>query len=151
MESYPVDIDPEQLVRWIKAERSADPSRFRTSARRSRELRKLPTGVKTHLGDDDSEELHEVATVATLDIGPARTSDGWQLSIIVEDEIGPHTLSTGATSEEEPIDLDAFYGIFIRRGRGDATVSAETENAEAGARLNKLLHLIETNRHASSS
>lgn len=151
MESYPLDIDPEQVVRWIKAECTADPSRFRTAARRSREQHTLPTGVKTHLGEDDREELHEVATVATLDIGPARASEGWQLSILVEDEIGPHALTAGATSEEEPIDLDAFYGIFIRRGRGDATVSAEVENAEAGARLSKLLHLIETNRHAPSS
>lgn len=151
MESYPVDIDPEQVVRWLKAECDADPLRFRTAASRSREQRKLPTGVKTHLGEDDREEVHEVATVATLDVAPAHAGEGWQLSVVVEDEIGPHTLTAGATGEEEPIDLDAFYGIFIRRGRGDATVSAEVENAEARARLNRLLHLIETNRHALST
>ena len=34
MESFPVDIDAEQIVRWVMAEQAAAPSTFKTTARR---------------------------------------------------------------------------------------------------------------------
>jgi hypothetical protein len=148
MERYPVDIDPEQVVRWIKAECEATPSTFRTTARRAREVRQIPVSGKTHLGDDEREDLSEIATIATLDIAPAHASDGWLLSVVVEDEIGPHSLGAGSVGEEEQIDLGAFYSAFIRPGRGNATVSADVEDPAARARLTRLLSLIETNRHS---
>jgi hypothetical protein len=150
MESYPVDIDPEQVVRWVKAECDAAPSAFRTTARRTREVRKLPDGGKTHLGDEEREDLSEIATIATLDIAPAHASDGWSLSVVVEDEVGPHSLGPGSVGEEEQIDVGAFYSAFIRPDRGIATVSADVEDAAARARLTQLLNLIETNRHRSN-
>jgi hypothetical protein len=106
-------------------------------------------GGKTHFGDVEREDLREIATIATLDIAPAHASDGWSLSVVVEDEIGPHSLGAGSEREEEQIDLGAFYSSFIRPGRGIAAVSAEVEGHAARARLAQLLHLIETNRHGS--
>jgi hypothetical protein len=147
MESYPVDVDPEQLVRWVKAECEAVPSMFRTTARRTREVRKLPVDGNAHLGEDEREDLSEIATIAILDIAPAHASDGWSLSVVVEDEIGPHLLGAGI-GDEEQIDLGAFYSAFIRPGRGNATVSANVEDAAARTRLTRLLRLIETNRHS---
>jgi hypothetical protein len=57
MQTYPVDIDPAQVVRWIKAECEASPSAFRIAARRTREVRELPVGRTTHLGDEEREDL----------------------------------------------------------------------------------------------
>ena len=37
MPSYPLDVDPEQVVRWIMDEQRAAPSRFRILARRGAE------------------------------------------------------------------------------------------------------------------
>ena len=89
MESFPVDIDAEQIVRWIIAEQAAAPSTFKTTARRTTEVREIPARREFHLGDEEREDLSEVATIATLEIAPAHASDGWLLTVTVEDEIGP--------------------------------------------------------------
>src|SRR5437899_7897135 len=115
MESYPVDIDPSQVVRWVKSEQERSPSTFRISARRSREVREIPARSELHLGDEEREDLTEIATIGTLEIAPAHTADGWLLRVVVEDEIGPR-LSEGemAGVAEQQIDLGAFYHEFIR-------------------------------------
>ncbi len=41
MESFPVDIDAEQIVRWVMAEQAAAPSTFKTTARRTTEVREI--------------------------------------------------------------------------------------------------------------
>jgi len=150
MEIYPVDIDPEQVVRWIKAEREAAPTTFRIAARRTRGLRQIPVGSRTHLGDEEREDLSEIATIATLEIAPAHASDGWLLTVIVEDEVGPHVFDAGAAAEDEQqIDFGTFYKQFIRAGRGNATVTAEVADPAAKARMTRLLGAIETNRHGA--
>ena len=150
METYPVDIDPEQVVRWIKAEREAAPTTFRIAARRIRELRQIPVGSRTHLGDEEREDLSEIATIATLEIAPAHAGDGWLLTVIVEDEVGPRVFDAGAAAEDEQqIDFGTFYKQFIRPGRGNATVTAEAADPAAKARMTRLLGAIETNRHGA--
>ena len=132
MEAYPVDIDPGQVARWVKAECEVAPSSFRITARRRQEVREIPARAETHLDDAEREDLTEVATIATLDIAPVHASDGWLLSVVVEDEVGPR-VSNGDTSgdAEQQIDLGTFYKEFIRPGRGSANVVAEVENLEA--------------------
>ena len=148
METYPVDIDPEQVVRWIKAEHDAAPSTFRVLARRVREVRQIPVRRETHLGDQEREDLSEVSTTATLEIAPAHVGDGWLLSVVVEDEAGPRVADTDTGEhEEQPIDFGTFYNEFIRPGRGLANVFAEVEGAAAKGRLTRLLGAIEANRH----
>jgi len=148
MEAYPVDIDPGQVARWVKAECEITPAAFSISARRSREVREIPVRAETHLDDAEREDLTEVATIATLDIAPVHASDGWLLSVVVEDEVGPR-VSNGDTSgdAEQQIDLGTFYKEFIRPGRGSANVVAEVENLEAKEYLTRLINAIETNRH----
>lgn len=70
------------------------------------------------------------------------------MTIVVEDEAGPQ-MPAGRMSigGEEQIDLNTFYKEFIRPGRGDANVTAEVEDPAARARLTRLLHGLETNRH----
>jgi hypothetical protein len=150
MRSYPVDLDPEQIVRWAMAEQRAAPLSFTTVSKRSTEPRDLPTRQEVHLGDQEREELSEIATIASLEIAPVHASDGWRLTVVVEDEAGPRVPEEGAVAEsEEEIDLETFYQEFIRPGRGSANVVAEVEDSTAERRLADLLGTIERNRHGS--
>lgn len=145
METYPLDIDPAQVLRWLKRENEIAPSTFHFAARRSQEVRDLPTAPEAHLGDEEREDLSEVATVATLEVTPAHANEGWQLKVVVEDELGPRVLDGGGA--EQTIDLGTFERAFIRRGRGIANVFAEVESPAARAHLTRLLGAIEKNRH----
>ena len=147
MESFPVDIDAEQIVRWVMAEQAAAPSTFKTNARRMTEVREIPARREYHLGDEEREELSEVATIATLEIAPAHAGDGWLLTVTVEDEIGPR-VSGAAAEAEQQIDLGTFYSTFIRPERGTANVVAEVDSPSARASVTRLLSSIERNRHA---
>lgn len=151
METYPVDIDPGQVARWVKAECDAAPSAFKISARRRREVREIPVQPETHLGDIERDDITEIATIATLEITPVHSSDGWLLSVVVEDELGPR-VSDGDNGEEaeQQIDLGTFYKEFIRPGRGNATVIAEVQNPAAKEHLTRLIESIETNRHGEN-
>ena len=148
MDTYPVDIDPGQLVRWLKAEHEAAPNSFKITARRTMEAEDLPVRKELHLGDAEREDLAEVATLATLEVTPANVADGWQLTVVVEDEIGPRFLGRGA--EEQQIDLGTFYSEFVRTERGNMTVNAEVTDPAAGARLARFLEAVETNRHPTT-
>ena len=147
METYPVDIDPRQIVRWVKAESEGAPATFRIDARRTTEVREIPLQRERHLGDAEREDLSEIATIATLEIAPAHASDGWLLRIIIEDEAGPRVSSTNKNAEgEQRIDLGTLYHEFIRPGRGTANITAEVTGPAAKQRLTRLLNAIETNR-----
>ncbi len=157
METYSLDIDPAQIVRWLRAEHRPGKSPFRVTARRSSTIEELPTATRFHLGDSEREDLSEVATYATLDIEPLHVNEGWRLSVIIEDEAGPRLSDSEEedveeedeedVEEEEEIDLETFYEDFIRPGRGESTVIAEVENSAAQARLQPLLKAIEQDRH----
>ena len=151
METYPVDIDPGQVVRWVKAECEAVPSSLRVTARRSREVREIPLRKEAHLGDEERQDLTEIDTIATLEIAPPHAGEGWRLSVVVEDEAGPRMSEGNEAGEtEQPIDLGTFDKEFIRPGRGIANVIAEVENEPAKAHVTRLVNAIETNRHADS-
>jgi hypothetical protein len=148
MEPFPVDIDPKQIVRWIIAEHRITPSSLKMVARRTNEVRQIPARAELHLGDEEREDLSEVATVATLEITPARPSDGWRMTVTVEDEIGPRGPGRGSMVEDDQeIDLETFNSLFIRPERGAATVVAQADDSAAEARLSSLLASIETDRH----
>jgi hypothetical protein len=148
MRSYPVNVDPQQVVRWIMDEQKATQARFKISARRAAEVRDVPVRPELHLGDEEREDLTEVDTIAALEIAPAHASDGWLLTVIVEDEAGPRLPDKRPLAGgEEQIDLSTFYKEFIRPGRGLANVEAEAQDEAAEARLNRLISSIEENRH----
>lgn len=148
-ESFPVELDPEQIVRWVVAENKTAPLSLKTTARMMMELRAIAPRSEYHLGDDDREDLTEVATVAALEIAPAHEHD-WALTVTVEDEIGPRTADgTAEAGTERNIDLGTFYNHFIRPGRGVATVVAEVAGPAGRQKLTRLLETIERDRHAS--
>ena len=112
-------------------------------------MREIPNREDLHLGDEEREDLSEVATVATLEVAPAYPSDGWQMTITVEDEIGPRGRGRGTmVQDDQQIDLETFNSLFIRPERGTATVVAQANDAAAEARLSSLLASIENDRHA---
>ena len=149
MESYPVDVDPAQVVRWLVAEQAAGSLALRLSGRRLVDAREIPIRRELHLGDEEREDLSEVATIATLEIAPLHTNDGWRLTVVVEDEAGPRTVGQAA-AREQSIDLNAFYHEFVRPGRGTASVTGEVEGPDGEAHLGTLLSAIETNRHVDA-
>lgn len=148
MATYPIDIEPEQIVRWLMAEQQATPSLFRMEARRASEVHELPASTRYHLGDEEREDLSEVDTVAMLEVSPAHASEGWILTITVEDEAGPR--ATGPEGADRQMDLGTFYSQFIRSGRGIATASAEVRDAVAEQHLKNLLDAILVDRHPGS-
>lgn len=151
METYPVDIDPGQVVRWVKAECDAAPASLRVTARRSQQMREIPLRSEVHLGDEERQELTEIDTIATLEIAPEHAGEGWRLSVVVEDEVGPRMFDGGATGgTEQQIDLGTFDKEFIRPGRGIANVIAEVADESAREHVSRLITAIETNRHAIS-
>ena len=153
MQSYSVDIDPQQIVRWITAEHKAAPSKYKITARRSVEPRELPGRKELRLGDDERDTMSETATIATLQIAPARPSDGWLLTIVIEDEIGPSASEGTETvdEEEQEIDVDVFQEEFLNPGRGNANVIAEVTGPSGKTRLTRILNNIEKNRHVSTA
>lgn len=147
MQSYPLDVDPQQLVRWILAEYAAVPSTFRLTATRRREVREI-TRREAHLGEQEREDLTEIATIAALEIAPVNASDGWLLRVVVEDEAGPRVWDGDEGGEgDQRIDVGTFYTAFIRPERGVANVTAEVEGSVAKARVTRLIHIIEKNHH----
>ena len=151
METYPVDVDAAQVARWVKDELEVAPSTLRISARRSREVRDIPLRQEFHLGDEEREDLTEVETIATLEIAPLHTSEGWLISVVVEDEVGPRvSLGDESAAAEQRIDPGTFYHDFIRPGRGIANVFVAVENATAKDHVNRLISAIETNRHGEA-
>jgi hypothetical protein len=124
MEPFPVDIEPN--VRWIIAEHRMTPSSLKIVARRAAEERQIPARAEFHLGDEEREDLSEIATVATPEIGPSHPSEGRLMTIVVEDEIGPRGPGRGTMVEDEQqIDLETFNSRFIRPERGTATFAAQ--------------------------
>jgi hypothetical protein len=83
-----------------------------------------------------------------LEIAPAHPSDGWLMTITVEDEIGPRGPGRGTMVEDDQqIDLETFNSQFIRPERGTATVVAQADDPAAEARISSLLASIENDRH----
>lgn len=149
MEGYPVeiDIDPEQIVRWLLVERQRGGSGLDISAWRLNQGRAVESAVADRFGDEER-ELRDEVTMAQLVIAPAHRGEGWRLVVSVEVELQPMVPGEdSAETEREPIDLDTFYLDFVRPGRGTASVAAEAESTEAEAHLDLLLHTIETNAH----
>lgn len=149
MTTYPIDIEPEQIVRWLVAEQKAISSLLRFDARRGVEVRNIAERAEYHLGDEEREDLSEVTTTAALEVTPVHRGDGWTLTITVEDDTGPRL--SGAQATEQQIDLASFYHQFIRRGRGVTTVTAEVDGAAAERHLNELLDAILVNRHPATA
>ncbi|MBS0518215.1 MAG: hypothetical protein JSR90_05955 [Proteobacteria bacterium] len=149
MEIYPVDTDPEQVIRWLMVERARGAYGLQVTASRISDSHGLDESqLELGLGDEEREDLSEEVTIAQLEIAPLHTSEGWRLTVSVEDELHPSESEEEEEEEEEDeIDLDTFYLEFIRPGHGTVSVIAEVDGPDGVAHLDRLLKAIETNTH----
>lgn len=151
MQTYPLDVDPEQLIRWIIAERATNPSRFKLAANRVAEEREIPLRKELRLGDEAREDLSDVATVATLELAPAH-DEGWSVTVVVEDDFGPQFADDAPQENAEgELDLETFFEEFIRPGRGTTAIVAKAQTPAAKERLSFLIADVIRDRHAPSS
>jgi hypothetical protein len=150
MDSYPVDVDvdPEQVVRWLLVERQRGGSGLRTSAWLSSERHPLLARMEDRLGDEEREDLADETSVATLEIAPVHASGGWRMVISVAGESDPLADGEAPPGEvRESLELDSFYLDFLRPARCTVSVAAEVDSPEGEANLRWLLQAIETNAH----
>ena len=152
MQTYPIDVEPEQIVDWIMAESRVAPSEFRVSARRVIEARELPTRKEFRLGEEERDDLSEIAAVGTLQIAPTHAADGWLLTIVVEDELGPRILDKFGSSRRGAGDRPRHLLRFVHwPSAGKCERPLQRWRAQNSAkRLTRLLEDIEMDRHGSS-
>ena len=151
MEACPIDVEPGQLVRWLKAEQENRRFRLRIGATQTTEQRPMPAREEDRLGDVERDDLSEVAAVATLVVQPPPEVHQWSITVTVEDEIGPRLPEDGETSEgEEEIDLETFYREFIDPDRGAASIAAEADGPGGKAALMRLINAVQTDLHRRS-
>jgi hypothetical protein len=146
VETYPVDIAQEQVVRWLMVEGRLHAFDLLVSATRSFEPREL--AGEERLGDEEREEVSEIAEVGLLEVMPRQKPHIWTLRVRVEDDIGPRLPEDEPVPEtEEELDLPTFYEEFIKADRGVAEVSVEVDSPAAKASFNRVLEAILTDQH----
>jgi hypothetical protein len=142
LETYPVDIAPEQIVRWLMVEGCLHAFDLLVSATRSFEPGALICG------EEEREEVSEVSEVGLLEVMPRQRPHIWTLRVRVEDDIGPRLPEDEPVPEaEEELDLPTFYEEFIKADRGLTEVSVEVDSPAAKASFNRVLDAILTDRH----
>ncbi len=146
MEEYPIDVLPEQIVRWLGDEQRRDPHAFHVSA--TREF--VDTGIKDFeangVGADT--DVDSVTAVGIVEVCPAQEPKGWQLRIRAEDDLGEHIPEDHSVeADPEEIDLETFEALFVAPGRAilDATLHAETPAARD--RFQALAEAMMSDRH----
>jgi hypothetical protein len=150
METYPIGLAPEQVVRWMLDEDRRHAFDILVNATRAYRPGELRDGLSEQLDDAEREELSEVSEVGHLEIRPRQKPHLWALRVRVEDDIGSRLPEDEPLPEgEEEIDLQAFYEEFIVPDRGVAEVTVEVESPAAKASLNRLLEAMLTDRHES--
>lgn len=148
VETYPVDLAPEQIVRWLLDEGRLHAFDLLVNATRSYRVGALSTEDRASLDDAESGELSEIFEVGILELRPRQQPHRWVLRVRVEDDIGPRMPEDEPVPEgEEDIDLPTFHEEFIKANRGIAEMSAEVEGSAAKASLNRVLEAMLTDRH----
>jgi hypothetical protein len=147
METYPVDIEPEQIVAWLSDEERLHASDLLVSATRSYRAGELSGGKSRWLSEEDREELSEVLEIGLLEATPRDRPHRWALRIRVEDDIGPRLPDEPLPESEEDIDLQTFSEEFIRSGRGLADITVEVADESAEASFDRLFNIILHDRH----
>jgi hypothetical protein len=148
MESYSVDIAPEQIVLWLLQEQRAGRGKLQVAAWRAYETAEVANRELADLGDENSAELSEVLEVGLLEVTPPPGHARWTLRLRFEDDIGPRLPEDEPVPEgEEEIDLETFYDAFVAPPRGTTEVSVEVEGPAAKGQFTKVANAIRADRH----
>lgn len=152
METYPLDIDANQAVRWLLEEQRRGTLRLNVLATRSYVLEELKQAESQSLGEEEAEDLSDVLAIGVLEVSPPAANDGWLLRLRVEDRIGRQSLDDeDVPPPEDEIDLEAFQAEFILPERGVADVSLEAENPQAKARFTRLFKDMLRDKHSAAA
>ena len=148
MESYALDIAPEQIVLWLLSEQRAGRGKLQVSAFRAYETSAVADRELSDLGDEERAELSDVLEVGLLEVAPPPGSARWTLRIRFEDDTGARLPEDEPVPEgEEEIDLQTFHDAFVAPPRGTMEVSVEVESPAAKGQFNKVLNAIMRDRH----
>ena len=148
METYPLDISAEQIIKWLIDEEREGRHGLQISASRTflREDISDPSG--SGLGEEEREDLTEVIEVGSVEVWPQQKASGWLLRLRIEDALTQRLPEDASSSEQaEEIDLTAFEQEFISKGQGTAFVAVDAETPEAWSSFQALLHEMQTNSH----
>ncbi len=149
METYPIDLDASQIVRWIIEEQRRGTLQLTVTATRSYVVEPFERADLNQIGEDVA-DLNDILAIGTLEVHPHNGKNGWVLRIRVEDRFGPRLPEDeDAPDGEEDIDLQTFEADFIAPERGEAEVLLEAENAQAKASFTKLFNHMLRNEHRS--
>lgn len=148
MEPYSLDIDAEQIVRWLLDEQRAGRLQLAVLATRSYVVEPLTEREAQSFGEEEADELSDMLVVGVLEVRPPAVDDGWLLRLRVEDRIGPRSPEDDDVSlEEEEIDLETFEAEFIRPERGTVDIVLEAEDAQGKARFTRLFKNMLRDKH----
>ena len=148
MESYPVDLEASQIVRWLIEEQRRGALQLNVTAARSYVVEAFEKADLDQIGEDVA-DLNDVLAIATLEVRPPNGKNGWVLRIRVEDRLGPRLPEDeDAPDGEEEIDLQTFEADFIKPDPDAAEVSLEVENAQGKASFNRLFKHMLRNEHS---
>ena len=86
MESHPVDIDvdPEQVVRWLIVERQESGSGLHIRASGINDTGAIEPRTEDRFGNEEREDLNEEVAVAKPEVTPTHAGEGWRLVVSVE-------------------------------------------------------------------
>ena len=83
MESYPVDLEASQIVRWLIEEQRRGVLQLNVTAARSYVVEAFEKPDLDQIGEDVA-DLNDILAIATLEVRPANGKNGWVLRIRVE-------------------------------------------------------------------
>jgi len=147
METYPVDLEASQIVRWLIEEQRRGTLQLKVTATCSYAVEAFEKADLEQIGEE-VEDLNDILAIGTLEVSPPAPKNGWVLRIRVEDRIGPRLPEDEDAPEgEEELDLQTFEADFIVPERGTAEVSLEAEDAHAKASFTKFLNHMLRNEH----
>lgn len=147
MQEFPVDIAPEQILRWIEAELVVRPDALRVSAEREFVTAKDLDAASLGIGEDT--DIGSVATVGTVEIRPAQPSGEWVLRLRAENLLGEHVPEDHSVEDDaEEIDIGAFKRLFLNPP-GQSTIEAVllAPSPKMAASLKPMFEDIRKNRH----
>lgn len=149
METYPLDIAPEQVVHWLLDEERVHAFDLSVRASRSYQPAELRGGKSQRLSEEDRTELSDIVEVGLLEVTPGQRSSLWTMRVRIEDDIGSRLPEDEAAPEgEEEIDLIAFNEEFIQADRGATDVSVEVASPAAKASFERVLNAMRTDQHS---
>lgn len=152
MKTQILDIDAQQIVRWLLDEERRGTKRFTVVATRSYLVEPLTEAERQGLGEEEAEDLSDVLAIGVLEVRQ-QADAGWVLRLRVEDRIGPRSPveEEEFAEEEEQIELEAFEAEFIRPERGIADVSLEVRDAQAEGRFTRLFKAMLRDKRFSAA